>query len=414
MYLRPGMGALVQKGTGAQRGALRARHTCAHARMLIHMCFIKERLETGGAMIDKYTEQRIKDTARIVEVVGDYVALRKRGVEYEGLCPFHEDRHLGSFKVSPAKNICTCFSCDKTFDPVGFIMEIENVDYPEALQRLAAKYGIMTDEPMVEYTPRVVEQPKPLEMLTMDRELVRESIKEARYDTLVKWIQSLPWAEERKARIGNALWLYAVGRWRDGRTVFWQIDDKGNIRSGKLMRYQDNGKRVRTENPGWVHSEMSYDKDRYEYQGCLFGMHLLKRYPGIGVHIVESEKTALICSIAYGLDRGLWMACGGLQRLKKEMLAPIMAEGRGIYLWPDRDGADKWKAFARSLRYNKIGIYTEFLAKNWIPEDGEKADIADIIVRRLYMKGESLKERMIKRNPYLGQLIEQLNLSIEE
>lgn len=92
-------------------------------------------------MIDRTTVQKILDTARIEEVVGDFVTLKRRGVNYIGLCPFHNEK-TPSFTVSPAKNICHCFGCGKGGSPVNFIMEHENLSYVDALRYLAKKYRI--------------------------------------------------------------------------------------------------------------------------------------------------------------------------------------------------------------------------------------------------------------------------------
>ena len=102
-------------------------------------------------MIDRATVDKIISAAQIVDVVGEFVTLRKSGVNYKGLCPFHDDRNP-SFMVSPAKNICHCFVCGKGGTPAGFLMEHEQITYPEALRWLAKKYNIeivekeLTDE----------------------------------------------------------------------------------------------------------------------------------------------------------------------------------------------------------------------------------------------------------------------------
>lgn len=96
-------------------------------------------------MIDKATIDRIMDAANIVDVVSDFVSLRKAGVNYKGLCPFHDEK-TPSFVVSPAKGYCHCFSCGKGGTPVGFIMEHEQMTYPEALRWLAKKYHIEIHE----------------------------------------------------------------------------------------------------------------------------------------------------------------------------------------------------------------------------------------------------------------------------
>ena len=96
-------------------------------------------------MIDDITRDRILETARIEEVVGDYIQLHKRGSSYVGLCPFHNDRRP-SFNVSPAKNICKCFVCEAGGNPATFIMQIEHKSFYDALRQLAQKYGIPIEE----------------------------------------------------------------------------------------------------------------------------------------------------------------------------------------------------------------------------------------------------------------------------
>ena len=110
-------------------------------------------------MIDRETVDRILDTADIVDVVGDFVSLRRSGANFKGLCPFHDEK-TPSFMVSPAKQICHCFGCGKGGSPVNFIMEHEQMSYVEALRYLAKKYNIeihekeLTDEEKAAQTER--------------------------------------------------------------------------------------------------------------------------------------------------------------------------------------------------------------------------------------------------------------------
>ena len=110
-------------------------------------------------MIDRATVDRIVDAAKIVDVVSEFVTLKKSGVNYKGLCPFHDDRNP-SFMVSPSKNICHCFVCGKGGTPAGFLMEHEQISYPEALRWLAKKYNIeivekeLTNEELQEQSER--------------------------------------------------------------------------------------------------------------------------------------------------------------------------------------------------------------------------------------------------------------------
>lgn len=96
-------------------------------------------------MIDRVTVERIKDAANIVDVVGEFVTLRKSGANYKGLCPFHNEK-TPSFFVSPARGTCHCFGCGKGGNSVSFIMEHEQMTYPEALRWLARKYHIEIQE----------------------------------------------------------------------------------------------------------------------------------------------------------------------------------------------------------------------------------------------------------------------------
>lgn len=96
-------------------------------------------------MIDQATIDRILDAAQIVDVVSEFVTLRRRGVNYIGLCPFHNEK-TPSFSVSPSKGLCKCFSCGKGGNVVHFIMEHEQLSYYEALKWLANKYHIEVKE----------------------------------------------------------------------------------------------------------------------------------------------------------------------------------------------------------------------------------------------------------------------------
>ena len=102
-------------------------------------------------MITNETIDRIYNTARIEEVISDYVTLHRRGANLIGLCPFHDEK-TGSFTVSPAKGIYKCFGCGKSGTVVNFVMEHENCSYAEALRTIARRYNIevvetqMTDE----------------------------------------------------------------------------------------------------------------------------------------------------------------------------------------------------------------------------------------------------------------------------
>ena len=110
-------------------------------------------------MIDRATIDKIMEATNIVDVVGEFVTLRKAGVNYKGLCPFHDDT-TPSFMVSPSKQICKCFACGEGGTAINFLMKHEQITYPEALRWLAKKYNIeiqekeLTDEEKKEQSDR--------------------------------------------------------------------------------------------------------------------------------------------------------------------------------------------------------------------------------------------------------------------
>ena len=119
-------------------------------------------------MIDKATIGRIMDAANIVEVVSEFVTLRRSGANYKGLCPFHNEK-TPSFIVTPSRNTCHCFGCGKGGNPVNFIMEHEQMTYPEALRWLANKYHIEIQERELSKEEREAENDRESMFIVNDR-----------------------------------------------------------------------------------------------------------------------------------------------------------------------------------------------------------------------------------------------------
>lgn len=370
------------------------------------------------AGIDDLTIQRIKDAADIVEVVGDFVELKKSGVRYLGLCPFHDDRHLGSFVVYPKGNCFKCFKCDAKGGPVDFLMRHENLSFPDAIRWLGKKYSIDTDMTDFNYTPPPPRpKPAPLPMLTLPMDMVQSREEGIENNNLVRWLRTgVGWDGAQRHRIDKVLAEYHVGRNRvNGMTIFWQIDEQQLVRTGKMMLYKPDGHRDRDTRYSfdWVHSALFrsgfIDESKYEAKPTLFGLHLLDKYPHAQVNIVESEKTALIMATAYGnhhLD--VWMACGGLEMLNRERLQPIIKQGRRIVLYPDRDGIDRWRAKAENLRYDRLHVNAEPVLKWWKECDGAKADIADVVVRMI--NEHHPPKAVIRDDPQVQKLMNKLDL----
>lgn len=177
----------------------------------------------------------------------------------------------------------------------------------------------------------------------------------------------------------RAFSLYKIGMMRFGDwgkcCVFWQLDKSWVIRTGKIMDYGPDGKRVKVpmDHVCWVHI---LDGQDYLLRQCLFGEFLINFYPKEApVYIVESEKTAVICNIVYP-DR-LFMACGGIHMLKSEMIEALGR--RRIVLYPDKGSAfNEWKKKVdRDMRGMNIEI-SDFLESK--PNINEGMDIADYFI----------------------------------
>ena len=342
--------------------------------------------------------KRVIDLAKIEDVVGDFVTLRKAGVNLTGLCPFHDDRTDGNFIVRPSSipearhgNTYRCFVCDHKGGPVQFLMAHERLSFPDAIRWLGKKYNEPVDDIPLNYTPPPPRpKPAPLPVLEIPRAYVRRTmeIEQERTVIFTYWLCGLPWDDEQLARLQQTLWMYCVGGWKDGRVVFWQIDHNGVPRAAKLMKYLADGHRDKAQHPGWIYNQegvrQRLDPDHHTILKPLFGSHLLNRYPKAVINIVESEKTAIIMANYYGNhDSQIWMACGGLKHLQLDSLQPLIDQGRTIWLWPDKDGRNDWQEVCDKLGYDHCRVYTHFFDTCWTPADGDKADIADIAIRMM-------------------------------
>ena len=381
-------------------------------------------------MISADIERRIKEVARIADVVGDFYELKKAGVELTCPCPMHHGRHLNHFKVSEKKNMAYCFVCGWGGGPIDFLMAHERMSYPDALRWLGKKYLIEVDDEQKaerfsnvrKSKPVPIADIEPLPMLVLPTWMVTARL-DTRNDTFCNWLRSLPWNEEQRARVEKTLREYAVGSTKDNRTIFWNIDEQGRVRTGKIMCYRSDGHRDKTRRTDWIHSALAragkyFNPETHEKRTCLFGLHLVglaKEIPTT-VNIVESEKTAVICAIAHGNHNGIWLATGGMQFFKREMLQPLIDLDIDIVIYPDRDGKQKWVDKMAGIGYGKIHYNNMYVDAYWKEEDGEKADAADVILRLMGERGRAehtaILERIIKEKPIISELITKLELEI--
>ena len=402
--------------------------------------------------IDKITIEKLMDAAKIEEVIQECLGsygpnnpngLKKSGVRYKALCPFHDDKSMGSFIVYPKGNCYKCFSCGAKGGVIEFLMEHEKLSYPDALRWLGKKYSIPVDDVQVNwtYTPKPAPPPLPTLHLPMGMALRTQYAATPENDNLIRWInEGIKWDCVQLRRIPQMLADYHVGHGKNGHTIFWNLDEQGHVRTGKMMKYKSDGHRDKESgwNFDWIHATLikHWDAETHEWSYeppypfpdiynpekqtariTIFGMHLTQAamYRHATIKLVESEKTALLMAIAYGNSASdLWMACGGLEMLTRERLKPLIDQGRRIILYPDRDGIDKWKAKVAAINYGRLSIDTDPVLKWWRPEDGPKADIADVVVRMLNnSKPLTTIQDVAREMPQAKPLIDKLNLEIQ-
>jgi len=228
-------------------------------------------------MIDPQTIARIIDTADIVDVIGDFVSLKKRGANYMGLCPFHNEK-TPSFSVSPSKGIFKCFGCGKGGNVVNFIMEYEHLSYPEALRYLAKKYNIEIEER--ELTDEEVREQQESESLYAVTEYARKFFMDSLYNNLEGISVGLTYFKER-GFIQETLKSFDIGYCPGRSDEFTRAALKNGYKKEYLVKAGltiESGSRLRDRFAGRV----------------IFPIHSLSgRVLGFGGRVLkQSDKTA--------------------------------------------------------------------------------------------------------------------------
>jgi hypothetical protein len=230
-------------------------------------------------------------------------------------------------------------------------------------------------------TPQSSRMKEPTGFDTVPMNVLKASLSNTRPNSLIDFLVR----EFGYEHVAESRKRYYIGTWKDGRTVFWQIDRFGKIRSGKLMAYDSvTGKRLRTRKPSWVHAELkgslSSSNQTFLLSQCLFGEHLLSRSSG-PVGIVESEKTAIVMSIFR--PSYVWLATGGCNNLGLERLRSIARNKRQVTLFPDSSQFKKWSEIAtQAQRRARLNIkVSDLLERSLSPEQKhEDIDLADIVL----------------------------------
>ncbi|REJ82984.1 MAG: DNA primase [Bacteroidetes bacterium] len=241
-------------------------------------------------MISKDTIDRITDTARIEDVVGEFVSLKKRGVNLIGLCPFHNEK-TPSFNVNPARNIYKCFGCGKGGNAVNFIMEHEHYTYPEALRYLAKKYDIEIEESVP--NPIELEQKDERESLYILNSFAQKTFSAQLHENEEGRSIGLSYFKERGFRdeiIEKFQLGYALGSWSSFSDTALEngYQKEYLVKSGLSIERDNSG----DKNRGFVQKGINlYDRFRGR---VIFPIHNLSgRVIGFGGRVLKKdEKTA--------------------------------------------------------------------------------------------------------------------------
>jgi len=210
--------------------------------------------------------------------------------------------------------------------------------------------------------------PPPVKPSYIDKEILQKTLTKYEINPLITYLYSHYDGDEVNVTIDK----YQVGtsKMNNGATIFWQMDNTGNIRTGKIMAYDiTTGKRIKDKNIiaiSWVHYKLKKPKE--SIRQCLFGLHLLNDNIK-QVAIVESEKTAIIMSIES--PNYTWMSTGTISGFKYEYLAPL--KGTAIIAFPDKGGYAQWQKTAEKLN-----------------EKGFEIEVSQLLENKKYLKGWDL------------------------
>ena len=204
---------------------------------------------------------------------------------------------------------------------------------------------------------------------------------------------------------------YLIGSTKAHDIIYWQIDHTGKVRTGKVMSYTSDGHRDKTKPYGanWIHSILIKQHKLpcdWQLTQCLFGEHLLRKYPDKPVGIVEAEKTAIIASLV--APNFLWVSCGGVGNLNSVV---NILSNRSVMVFPDLDGYDNWQEKVKHLSFKVTVSHT---LQQYDDGTAPTMDIADIILKQYLSAtkttGNKLLDSLIVRNPEVEKLISDLDL----
>jgi len=391
-------------------------------------------------MIPETTIQTIKEGVDIISVIGEFVDLKKHGNGYRGKSPFNDEKTPSFYVVlSKGKPFFKDFSSGKSGDVITFLQEHLNITYIQAIIYLAQKQGLVIDGSQPYPTPakpaiRKEQIEKPV--IHIPEKWLKLSINSQQFPNHFLAFFKTRFGAEQVENIRTRFKIGYSG-WRNGSNVFWYIDEQGNATQGKILLYDEHTGKRDQQTFNTVHSLLSkagHIPADYTLRRTLFGMHQITGPEPIKcIGLVESEKTACICSIL--LPSVTWMATGGKEFFKEELIRPL--KQLPIIVYPDLDAFDEWQAKSEPMKAGGYKITVSNLLQGYDPVS-PKDDIADFLLRmevKLQAKDPEYAfdgtlihaekgypiswdlpspptplEKMIKRNPSIQDLINRFDL----
>lgn len=277
-------------------------------------------------------------------------------------------------------------------------------DNPEAVSNDDRRVECILRQSVIHTRPAAVEP-----SYIPDR-IVRASLSHYDKNPLYRYLCGV-FGEEETARLFN---LYRIGtsaKW-GGSTVFWQTDETGKVRTGKIMLYNPvTGRRVKEPQArvSWAHTELRLPD--FNLRQCLFGQHLLPLYPDRTVFLVESEKSAVIAS--HYMSDVLWLATGGKNGCFNVQTVEAL-RGRDVILLPDLGVTEAWREKLPMLRPVCRSVAVSTLLEDMATDEQrcQGLDIADFLLA--VPTRRQVLQKMIARNPCIQQLIDELGLELVE
>ena len=305
---------------------------------------------------------------------------------YRARCFIHDD-HSPSFGLHPESGRWCCFACGAKGDVIGLVMAHEQLDFEPACQWICDTFHIAPGGYTNKFSLSQFIRSQCMDMTHsqyLDPELMKRFEGSANAFTRAM-VQTGFLTAEQMARAASRFRLSSAGE----QVVFWMIDAEGRLREGKVMAYAADGHRSHERKPcsvSWLLSREHLLPETWRAKPCLFGLHQLqdagKEQP---VAVVESEKTAILCSELLAGEGFVWMATGGLSHLSVPLLMPL--RGRRIILFPDTDtDGTAYRAWERQAAEATKALghpvtVSDLLERYASPEERKrKIDLADFLL----------------------------------